>query len=200
MVIKLWFTLLIFSLVNCVNAGGVEYVETERAYTPTPFVPSMMLFSVNYMLNNDMFELNKFEFYNAYMTHGRFLTVDKFAVDEYKRLDEKCSKNKVLNAKNIMECGRVVALLYVDSHNIVHQDFGFKTVSLEIVPDSKDGIFFFLKDGKRVLLHRASEFGIKKKKRYMVDMNLSSYGDYDLRELDLTFDYEAYLISVKKIK
>ncbi|QEI12991.1 hypothetical protein [Cellvibrio japonicus] len=202
MVIKSFFVLLLCVLVNCVKAGGVEYVETKRIYTPTPFVPSMMLFSVNYMLNNDMFELNKFEFYNSYMDHGRLLTVDKLAVDEYKRLGEQCSKNQnnELSAKALSACGRVVAALYVESHNIVPQTFGFKTVILEVVPDLKNGAFFFIKDGDRVHLNRASDFGIKKNKRYLVEMNLSSYGDYDLREVGVPFNYEAYLISVKKIK
>lgn len=200
MAIKSCVALFFLSLANLVNANGVEYVETERVYTPIPFVPSMVSFSVSYMLDNDMFELNKFEFYHSYMTHGRFLTVDKLAIDEYKILGEKCSKNNKLDAKKIIECGRVVALLYVESHNIVHQDFGFKTVIIEIVPKFKNGNFFFIKDGKNVLLHRASEFGIRKNKRYMVEINLSAYGDYDLRESGLKFDYEAYLVSVNKGK
>lgn len=197
------FSILIFLVLGYgVNARAIEYVEMSRIYTPTPVFPSMMAFSTKYMLDNDIFEINEFAFYHSYVRHVRLFTVDDLALQEYKLQKEEClhGEGGRLGTKELSACGRVVAALYVDSHSMSPKFYGFERVSIEVVPRFKDGVFYFVKGGKNVLLHQADNFGIKKNKRYLIEANLSSYGDYDLREIDLTFDYEAYLSDARLVR
>lgn len=200
--VKKYCMLFLLILAQRVVAGGVEFVEVTRIYTPIPFVPSMMTYSVSYMLKEDMHSLNRFEFYHSYVEHGRLFVVDELSYEKYKSQGERCllrEQNKP-NAKELSACGRVVASQYVASHNVAPQMFGFKHLNLEIVAKFKDGVFYFVRDGSNVLLHQAGHFGVRKGNRYLIEANLSPYGDYDLREVDLQFDYEAYMSSAKLIQ
>lgn len=186
-----------------VHAGAInDFVEAHRIYTPKPVTPGMMRFSTTYMRDNDMFELNEFNFYDSYIEHVRLFAVDSIALQQYKSRGEECSRGErtKISAKALSVCGRFVAALYVDSHNVSPAFFGFKRASIEVVPKFKDGVFYFVKDGSNVLLNQAGNFGIKKNKRYLIEINLSPYGDYDQREIDLPFDYEAYVSSAQLIR
>ena len=109
------------------------------------------------------------------------------------------SKNKP-NAKELSACGRVAASEYVESHNVILQTFVFQRISMEITAKFKDGVFYFVKDGNNVILNQAERFNVRKGKRYLVEVNLSSYGDYDLREVNLKFDCETYALSAHLIR
>lgn len=175
--------------------AGVEHVSTSRVFTPTPFVPSMMTFAVDYILRNDLAVLNKFEFYNSYVESARFFTVDKFALSKFETRDKQClaKGKKEIKPKDLMECGRVLAALYVESHNVIPEDFGFKKVTRVATLQSDGNVFFFVGDNGNVLLHGASDHNLKEGKRYELELTLSPFGDYDLREVGVPFAYEAYL-------
>lgn len=197
------FIVLIFLVVGCgVNARPIEFVDMSRVYTPTPVFPSMMEFSTKYMLENDGFEINAFAFYHSYARSVRLFTVDAIAFQEYRLQKEECSPGKggKPGTKELSTCGRVVAALYMDSHSMSPKFYGFESVSMEVVPRFRDGVFYFTMDGKNVLFHQADHFGLKKNKRYLIKANLSPYGDYDLREVNLQFGYEAYLSGAELVQ
>ena len=193
------FSILVLSIfAQSANANSIEFVSTERVYTPTPFIPSMMTFSFKYMFENNLSELNRFEFFSSYAKYGRLFTVDKHSLLDFQQKNKECKRveNRKLNGKELADCGRFLAEKYVSSHNVLPQDFGFKVLSKEIIPKLENDVFFFFDGELRVLLHQGKSFDLKENKRYKAELNLSPYGDYDLREVDLLFDYEAYIQNI----
>lgn len=181
---------------------GIEFVTTDRVFTPMPFIPNMMKFAVEYMTDNEATGLNRFEFYNSYMTHARMFTLDKRALQEFQDKGVKCNamNRKNLDVQELAICGRALAASYVEGHNTFPQRFGFRSDVVEILPEKKDGVFFFSINGSNVLLRNASDFDIKEEKRYELEVNVSPKGDYDLREVDAQFDQEAYIVDARLIK
>lgn len=193
--------LLIFLVISNYSFSEIEYFNKSSVYTPLPFIPSMITFSVEYIVDNDMKSLNTFEFYYSYVEHSRLFTVDKFSRLEFKDKNIKCiqAESGEFNSKELIECGRVLALSYVDNHSVVPEDFGFQKDSQEVVVKSKKGVFYFYRDGEGVVLYGVDELGLQEGSLYSLEFNLSPYGDYDMKDVDIAFSYEAYLTGASLI-
>lgn len=185
-----------FVIFNVDVFAGIEYVETKRMYTPeAPFIPSMMVFAVNYMNTNNLSDLNRFEFYSSYVKNTELFTLKSGELERYKSKETSCVINVKdrHNLKQFHNCGRHLAKLYLLKHNLTPYDFGYESFEGESVINSMQGVYFLLIDDKRVLLDIPSGKTVEDGKLYNVKVFLSPLGDYDQREIEMEFDHKGYV-------